>query len=313
MIQHQRIAGLPLQLFLLLATALLLAGCAATSPDVEIRQQESRTFPDNVNGIEYMVKHNETLSMIAGKYTTSAGNWKKIAAVNGIQDPRNVGAGQKIILPMELLLPPYRESGIINEPSPEMTKTVATVKYQGHEAPLCGENGTDCFMHLVGANESLSGIADKYTGEVSNWSKIALANHITDPGSLVVNQAIYIPKRLLSGKVAPNSYQLTFLTGYPQGRETMHRAVVKVFDELGIVVLRSDSAGITSKIWKHDGIQFSFSITLHKKGAGTDVAILCFVAPETAAGAATLDVRSQSWIEESLFPAIDKAIRDVSR
>ena len=90
----------------------------------------------------------------------------------------------------------------------------------------------------------------------------------------------------------------------------MHQAVSNAFKEFGITTLRSDSTGITSTVWKHEGIHYNFSITLHKKEKATDVAILCYVAPETGQGA--VGARGQQWIEEFLFPAIDKAIKDVS-
>ncbi len=264
----------------------------------------------NLKGIEYVVKRNETLSIIAGRYTGNAGNWKEIAAFNGIKNPKNVIAGQIILLPVNLLTDYYRKNGIVDKLRPVRKKKAKTVKPQKRKEPLCGERGADCFMHRVAGNETLTGITALYTGDLKNLSNIAADNHISDSGSLLADQAVFIRKLLLTGDVVSNTHRLTFLTGYPKDQKVMRQAVSNAFKEFGITTLRSDSAHITSTVWRRDGIQFNFSITLHKKGEATDVAILCYVAPETGQGA--VGARGQQWIEESLFPAIDKAIKDVS-
>ncbi len=257
--------------------------------------------------IEYIFRNNDTLSLIAGRYTDSAENWRQIAALNGIKDPRNVSNNQKILIPRSLLREPYRSKGIPRDQHP--VRKVKTPQKGGRQAPDCGENGADCIMYQVGSNQSLSMIADKFTGDGNNWQKIAAINHIKNPGTLAAGQAIFIPKQLLLDKAVSDSRQLTFLTVYPQDRKTMHTAVLSVFRKFAIKPLRSEPALITSTIWKNDSSNFTFSISLRSKDKGTELAILCAVAPATKDNADDFSTRAQQWIEESFFQAIDQAIR----
>jgi hypothetical protein len=258
--------------------------------------------------IEYIFRSDDTLSLIAGRYTDSADNWRQIAAVNGIKDPRNVANNQKILIPRSLLREPYRSKGIPKDHRP--ARTVSISRQDSGKAPECGENGADCIMHRVGTNESLSMIADKYTGDGNNWQKIAAINHIKNPGTLAAGQAVFIPKQLLLDKAVSDSRQLTFLTVYPQSRKTMHNAVLSVFKKFSITPLRSEPAMITSTVWKYDSISFTFSISLQAKGEGTELAILCAVAPTEKESNGDFSARAQQWVEESFFQSIDHAIQE---
>jgi LysM repeat protein len=99
----------------------------------------------NLKVIKYTVKRNETLSMIALKYTANSSNWKTIAAINGIQNPKKLIAGQEILLPVKLLSERYRKNGIIDEPSLVRKKKVKVVKPQGRKKIPKDDRSSDCF------------------------------------------------------------------------------------------------------------------------------------------------------------------------
>lgn len=99
----------------------------------------------NLKVIKYIVKRNETLTWIALKYTANAENWKAIAAMNGIKNPKKLIAGQEILLPVNLLRKRYRKNGIIDEPSPVRKKKVKSVNQQGAKKIFKDDLSSDCF------------------------------------------------------------------------------------------------------------------------------------------------------------------------
>lgn len=60
--------------------------------------QENIRIEKSVTTSEYVVKSGDTLSQIAKKHTGNSGNWKKIAVANGINDPRALQIGQKLVI-----------------------------------------------------------------------------------------------------------------------------------------------------------------------------------------------------------------------
>lgn len=60
--------------------------------------QEDVRIEKAVANVEYVVKSGDTLSKIAKKYTGDSGNWKKIASANGVNDPRTLQVGQRLVI-----------------------------------------------------------------------------------------------------------------------------------------------------------------------------------------------------------------------
>ncbi len=263
--------------------------------------------------IDYVIMSSDTLSRIAGHYTTSADNWQQIAEINGITRPKALTRGQVIKIPIIMLKEEYRINGI----SSASSRASSPRKRTSYQPPKCGTNNADCIMHRVGTNESLSIIAQTMTGDVNNWNVIADVNHITDPEAIVIGQPIFIPKKLLPGdmdetKPVEASNRVTFLTVYQQKPKTMHRAVQSVFSEFGISILQSQPSRIESTVWEHDSMRFTFSISLRARDKGTELSFLCFAAPNPGEEIKDLDKRSQRWTEEYFFPALDRTIKELT-
>ncbi|NNL76536.1 MAG: LysM peptidoglycan-binding domain-containing protein [Desulfobacterales bacterium] len=120
----------------------------------------------------------ETLAYVAEWYTGDSHNWKTLAKINPHVRPQKVAGGSKVLIPIKLLK--------TREPLPSNF----AVKYH-----------KDYFKHTVRwSGESLSLIANWYTGAFRNWKKLAKANPRIKPNHIKLGDVIWIPPRLLKTK-----------------------------------------------------------------------------------------------------------------
>ncbi len=117
----------------------------------------------------------ESLSLIAGWYTGSTRNWRKLAAVNPTIHPSRIRTGDIILIPPEMLK--------TRKPLPRKVAARYTARYFAYTVKNDGEKLTD--------------IAGWYTGSRANWKALARANPDLDPDSLSAGNEIYIPPGLL--------------------------------------------------------------------------------------------------------------------
>jgi hypothetical protein len=149
---------------------------AVGSKSSSSEDEKTSVAPEPVNYFEHRVRwRGETLSLIAGWYTGSYGNWKAIAQVNPGLDPHRIAVGDTINIP------------------PEMMKTQKPLPRKVVCKTLAGY-----FAHTVTRpDEKFSAIARWYTGNAENRKAIAKANPDIDPNLLLVGDEIYIPSSLL--------------------------------------------------------------------------------------------------------------------
>jgi len=142
---------------LIVGTTLLIPGMAA--PDTQSTTTTGGTTGTTTTGAQepviHVVQPNETLSSIAELYSVSAAD---ISAINNIQNPNLLRAGQRLIIP-----------GITQRQLQE-ARSIA---------------------HVVQSGESLSGIARDYGVTVQ---AIMTANDLTDPNTIMVGQRLLIPR-----------------------------------------------------------------------------------------------------------------------
>ncbi len=143
---------------------------------------ESSTEAEKKNGDVYFVHTSrysyETLGVVADWYTGDSKNWKVLAEINPDLDPKKIGAGSEISIPVRLL------------------KTRKALP-QNLAADYC----KNCYRHTVRwSGESLSLIAKWYTGAFGNWRKLAKANPRLNPNRINKGNIIMIPPVLLKTK-----------------------------------------------------------------------------------------------------------------
>ena len=114
----------------------------------------------------HVVKPGETLSAIAQQVYGAEKHWPLIAKANNITDPAS-----QVHADMVLKIPPL----------PVETAPAAPL-------PGLGEK-----VHVVVANDSLSGISGKHYGTVKHWRLIAKANNLEEDAVLQVGKRLIIP------------------------------------------------------------------------------------------------------------------------
>jgi hypothetical protein len=135
----------------------------------------------------------ETLSSIADWYTPSWQNWEALAKANPNVDPKRIEIGDKIRIPEALLKtrdpmpydflsPPTRKETVRPTP-PQVPPTKPAPRF---------------YVHVVRwKTETLSFIAEWYTGSWKKWGALATANPDLDPKRIKIGDTIRIPEALL--------------------------------------------------------------------------------------------------------------------
>lgn len=120
--------------------------------------------------VEYTVVSGDTLGGIAQQLLGSARHASKIAALNGIDDPRTIQLGRTLRIPT--IDTPRATPVAASAATPSKTTT-----------------------HMVQSGETLSDIAEKYLGSPHQWLVIWNANksRISNPDRLKVGDSIVIP------------------------------------------------------------------------------------------------------------------------
>ena len=141
-------------------------------PSITMQMRQPAPKPQLTN---YQVKAGDSMSSIAQSWLGDATRWQLIAAANPGVDPMALQIGQTLKLPVESL-----QASALQVPV---------------SAPLPTARGDDR-THVVGAGDNLSWIANRYYGDVDQWTVIYEANRTvigSDPDTLVVGTTLVIP------------------------------------------------------------------------------------------------------------------------
>lgn len=134
----------------------------------------------------------ESLSIVAAWYTDDLENWKVLAQFNPHLDPNLIFKGNKIVIPVYLLK--------TREPMPQDFPDKFVPRSDGKEEPSKAKapEETAPYIHTVRwSDESLSIIAEWYTGNIENWKALAQANPDLSPERILQGDEILIPQKLL--------------------------------------------------------------------------------------------------------------------
>lgn len=141
-------------------------------PVIEIKEPKLVLLPAAV--IEktyklYIVAEGETLGEIAQRELGSYRMWRKIVALNNINDPSRISPGDVLRMPARSVVPSM-------VPVFEPMKPLGTV------------------IHTVVEGDTCSSIAGDYFGDINLFGKILDANPMVDPNRMKIGTQIVIPK-----------------------------------------------------------------------------------------------------------------------
>lgn len=155
-----------------------------------------RRLPDN--GRWHVVQRGEILGQISMEYYGTSKRWREIADANGMSDPSELRAGQRLIIP-------GNGSG--------------NASANGGEAPSssAGARTGSGTYHVVARGEVLSQISTQYYGTSTRWKEIVAANPGINPNRLLVGSRLLIPGTASTGSQAPT--RSPALAPIPSARE----------------------------------------------------------------------------------------------
>jgi len=136
---------------------------------------------------DYVVQPGETLRTIANKVLSPGSDWRILATLNGLADPRQVRAGQRLRIPQR-----------VGSRMGEVPATVLPAPTPGTSTASPEANPTVSPAHstyVVQPGETLTTIASKVLGPGGDWRAIAQLNNITDPKQVRAGQRLRIPTR----------------------------------------------------------------------------------------------------------------------
>jgi hypothetical protein len=179
--------------FIGLLVSLICLGCSGAGQKLEkwhadlkktlnISDSESSADAQHKNKDVYFIHTTrwswETLGDVAEWYTGDPKNRKVLAEINPDVGPQKLAAGSEIFIPVKLL----------------KTRRALPINYAGD---YCKK----CYRHTVRwPGESMSLIANWYTGAATNWRKLARANPRINPNHIRKGNVIVIPPALLKNK-----------------------------------------------------------------------------------------------------------------
>jgi nucleoid-associated protein YgaU len=136
---------------------------------VEIKEPKIVLLPAAVIGKTYKlytVAEGETLGEIAQRELGSYRMWRKIVALNNINDPSRISPGDVLRMPVVSSMVPVFEP----------MKPLGTV------------------IHTVVEDDTFSSLAGDYFGDINLFGKILDANPMVDPNRMKIGMRIVIPK-----------------------------------------------------------------------------------------------------------------------
>ncbi|WP_448573438.1 LysM peptidoglycan-binding domain-containing protein, partial [Trichothermofontia sp.] len=136
---------------------------------------------------DYVVQPGDTLRTIANKVLRPGSDWRILATLNNIADPRQIRVGQRLRIPQ-------RGSHITGEPTG--TAAGAGTAAAPPLAPVPPAATTELGQtYVVQPGETLTTIASKALGPGGDWRVIAELNQIADPKQVRAGQRLRIPTR----------------------------------------------------------------------------------------------------------------------
>ncbi len=121
------------------------------------------------------VREGETLRTLAARELGSEELWEELAVYNGIDDPRKLRIGQKLVIPEGVALP-----------APAAGRKSAAVPPAVPPLPA---------VYTVQKGDTAGEISQKIYGTSRLWQKLLQANGIDDPLKLRAGQVLKVPPR----------------------------------------------------------------------------------------------------------------------
>jgi nucleoid-associated protein YgaU len=166
---------------------------AVPTKKVEQKQIAQKQQPSNKSTKTYTVVAGDSLWSIAEKEYKSGYNWIDIARVNNLSNPSEIHSGNKLIIPVVT----SEIATVTNTPTPT-PKVVAqkptTSVTQNNNNSSINMNKITGATYTVQKGDSLWSIAVRAYGDGYQWTKIAQANGLTDPGLIFSGNVLKIPR-----------------------------------------------------------------------------------------------------------------------
>ncbi len=136
---------------------------------------------------EYVVQLGDTLRTIANKVLSPGSDWRILATLNGIDDPRQVRVGQRLKIPQRTgRIALDSAPNPVSTPASEPTATPMSAPATPAVEPT----------YVVQPGDTLTSIASKVLGPGGDWRAIAQLNQIADPKQVRAGQRLRLPSRV---------------------------------------------------------------------------------------------------------------------
>jgi nucleoid-associated protein YgaU len=167
-------------------------------PNIEHKNKSIATNKGNINpepvktqptvtGNTYTVKAGDSLWTIAEQTYKSGYNWVDIAQANNLSNPSVLYSGMKLTLPK--VAPKLATATTIPQTTPTVTDQVnMPVQTAMNSGKITGTTYT------IEKGDNLWQIAVRAYGDGYQWTKIAKANNLTNPGVINVGNSLSIPR-----------------------------------------------------------------------------------------------------------------------
>ncbi len=143
------------------------------------------------SGSSYVVKSGDSLGTISSKLYGTKNHWKKLAALNGITNPKSLSIGQ--VLKTNIDQSPQTEKTYATKASPSADEGVSSVE---SASAASGNNVESTSAIVVAKGDTLSALAQQYLGSASAWRKVWQMNKetIKNPNLIFVGQVVMFPE-----------------------------------------------------------------------------------------------------------------------
>jgi putative chitinase len=151
-------------------------------------KQNKNNQQKSITGNTYTVAAGDSLWTISEKTYNSGYNWVDIAKANKLSNPGMIYKGMKLTLPK---VSPKLATG--KEIKPQPKKTINPAPAQTKTAVNTNKITTP--IYTISKGDNLWTIAVRAYGDGYQWTKIAKANELTNPGIIHVGNTIKIPRK----------------------------------------------------------------------------------------------------------------------